>query len=58
MTNPRRSRAALKGLSRFGTDTVDSGDLSRQARQAARERGPADLKAAARKAARTRKNSR
>jgi hypothetical protein len=53
----KRARASLKALQRQPKNTVDRDDLSRQTKRAARERGPADLKRAARKAARTRKSS-
>jgi hypothetical protein len=52
--NPRRSRAAHEALEREGTSAASHQALSRQARASARQRGPASLRAAARKAANTR----
>ncbi len=48
-----RSRAAYKGLSRQPWGTVTTDALSRGSRQAADERGHADLSRAARRAVRT-----
>jgi hypothetical protein len=53
-TSPTRSRAAKKALKHEGKTAASSTALSRHAKASARRRGPADLKRAARKAARTR----
>ena len=50
----RRSQARSKALQREGRAAASHRALSRQAHSAARRRGPANRKAAARKAARTR----
>jgi len=50
----KRSRATLRALKRKGRRAASRTALARQARGAARRRGPAARKAAARKAARTR----
>jgi hypothetical protein len=52
--SPRRARAVRKALKRAGRSAASRSALSRQARNAARRRPRASLKAAARKAARTR----
>jgi hypothetical protein len=52
--SPRRSRATLAALKREGTQSASHTALSRQAHASARKRGPANLKKAARKAARMR----
>jgi Family of unknown function (DUF6496) len=54
-TSRRRSAATLGALEREGRKAASKKSLSRQARKAARKRGPAKRKAAARKAARTRR---
>ncbi|HYW42796.1 MAG TPA: DUF6496 domain-containing protein [Bryobacteraceae bacterium] len=53
--NPTRSRASLRALKREGTAAASHEALSRQAHGSARRRGSANLKRAARKAARTRR---
>jgi hypothetical protein len=53
MTDRTRARAALKALRKQPTSTVSTRALSKQAREAARERGPAELRRAARRAVRT-----
>jgi hypothetical protein len=53
--SPRRSRATLKALKREPRSTASSAALSRQARNAAQRRSPADRRRAARKAAATRR---
>ena len=53
-----RSRARLKALKREGHSAASHRALSRQARSAARRRGPANRRSAARKAARTRSQER
>jgi Family of unknown function (DUF6496) len=53
--NPARSQATLKALKREGTAAASHLALSREAHASARQRGPAKLKQAAQKAARTRK---
>ncbi|MGH8714598.1 MAG: DNA-binding protein [Casimicrobiaceae bacterium] len=50
----RRSRATTKALQREGSTAASPAALSRQAKAAAKKRGPAARSAAARKAARTR----
>jgi hypothetical protein len=50
----KRSRAATQALQREGAEAASHSALSRQARASARKRGPANLKRAAQKAARTR----
>ena len=52
--NPTRSRATTRALKREGSAAASHQALSRQARSSARKRGPANLKKAARMAARTR----
>ena len=52
--NPARSQAALHALEGEGTAAASHLALSRHARSSARQRGSADLRSAARKAARTR----
>lgn len=52
--SPRRSRATHEALEREGTQAASHQALSRQAHASARKRGPANLKRAAQKAARTR----
>lgn len=54
-TSSRRSRATSRALKREGRGAASRSALSRQARTAARRRGPASRRAAAQKAARTRK---
>jgi hypothetical protein len=54
--SPARSRAAKRALRREPHSAATHEALSSQARASARERGPADLKRAGRKAARTRKS--
>jgi Family of unknown function (DUF6496) len=51
--SPRRSRAIEKALEREGRAAASPEALARQAREAARRRGPAKRKAAAKKAVRT-----
>lgn len=51
--SPRRSRAIEKALKREGRTAASPEALARQAKSAARRRGPAARKAAARKAVRT-----
>jgi Family of unknown function (DUF6496) len=53
----KRSQATLKALKREGRSAASKEALSRQARAAARKRSPAERSAAAKKAARTRRNS-
>jgi hypothetical protein len=53
--NPKRSRAALHALEREGTESASHRAISRQVRRSARQRGPANLKAAARKAVNTKR---
>jgi hypothetical protein len=50
----KRSRATTDALKREGTEAASKASLSRQARTSARNRGPANRKSAAIKAARTR----
>ena len=50
----KRSQATLRALRREGRAAASQSSLSRHTRSAARKRGPRDLSAAARKAARTR----
>jgi hypothetical protein len=57
-TSPKRSRARIKALRRQGHAAASHLALARQARSAARHRGPAARSAAARKAARTRSQER
>lgn len=52
--SPKRSRATIKALKKEGTAAASRTALSRQAKQAARKRGPRDRSRAAKKAARTR----
>src|SRR5579872_7432435 len=52
--NPRRSRATHEALEREGSQSASFNALSRHAHASARKRGPANLKKAAQKAARTR----
>ena len=52
--SPRRSRAARSALKHEGRSAASKTALVRQAKKAARRRGPKARKAAARKAARTR----
>jgi hypothetical protein len=51
--NPKRSRATMQALEREGTAAVSHTALSRQAHRSARQRGPANRRAAAQKAVRT-----
>jgi hypothetical protein len=53
--SPTRSRAVSRALKREGTSAASRPALARQARTAARRRGPGARSLAARKAARTRK---
>ena len=53
--SPKRSRATHAALESEGSEAASHTALSRQAHRAARTRGSADLKRAAKKAARTRK---
>ena len=53
--NPTRSRTSLRALKREGTAAASHEALSRQAHSSAQRRGSANLKRAARKAARTRR---
>jgi len=53
-TSRKRSRATTRALKREGHRGVSHAALSRQAKQAARKRGPADRSRAAKKAAKTR----
>jgi hypothetical protein len=57
-TAAKRSQARSKALRREGRSAASHTALSRQARTAARRRGPAARSAAAKKAARTRSQSR
>jgi len=57
MKNTKRSRGALKGLNKFGTDTVGRKAMSQQGRSAARHRSAADRSRSARRAAATRKKA-
>lgn len=57
-TSRTRSRARLKALKREGHGAASHRALSKQARSAARRRGPANRRSAARKAARTRSQER
>lgn len=52
--SPKRSRAQIKALKKEGRSAASHTALSRQAKQAARKRGPRQRSRAARKAARTR----
>lgn len=56
-TNPKRSRAVVKALQKEGRSAASHRALSRQAKQAARRRGPMARSQAAKKAARTRRRS-
>jgi hypothetical protein len=56
--SPKRSRARVKALRREPRAAASHQALARQARSAARRRGPAARSAAARKAARTRSQER
>lgn len=51
----KRGEASLKALKRKPKNTVSKAALSRQTKDAAKRRGPADLSRAAKRAARTRK---
>jgi hypothetical protein len=53
--SPKRSRATVRALQREPQSTASREALSRQTRQAAKKRGPADRKRAAKKAAATRR---
>ena len=53
-TNPKRSRATLNALKRERSEGASQGALSRQAKASAHQRGPANRRQAAKKAARTR----
>jgi hypothetical protein len=53
--SPKRSRARVKALQKEGRSAASHSALSRQAKQAARKRGPRARSEAAKKAARTRK---
>jgi hypothetical protein len=53
--SPKRSRARVKALQKEGRSAASRTALSRQAKQAARKRGPAARSRAAKKAARTRR---
>lgn len=53
MTDRHRSRGAMTALRKQPTDTVSTEALSAQGRDAARRRGPQDLRRAARRAVRT-----
>jgi hypothetical protein len=53
--SPARSRATFAALRREGHAAAMKPALARQARSAARERGPKEMSSAAKKAARTRK---
>src|SRR6187551_2598266 len=52
--NPRRSRATMKALNREGTEAASHENLSRQAKNQARQKTKAERSAIGRKAARTR----
>jgi len=56
--SPKRSRAVHSALEREGRAAASPAALSRHAKAAARARGSADLRRAARKAARTRSRNR
>ena len=56
--SPKRSRAMRKALKRYGKGAASHDALARQAKAAARRRGPAKRKAAAKKAAKTRARTR
>ena len=53
--NRKRSKAVIAALQREGTDAASHEALSEHARQAAKQRTPAERSASARKAARTRR---
>jgi hypothetical protein len=53
----KRSRARIKALKKEGRSAVSHSALSRQAKQAARKRGPRARSQAAKKAARTRRRA-
>jgi hypothetical protein len=53
MVNPRRSRAIMNVLKKEPRSSASHRALSRHAHQAAKDRGPLDLKQAAAKAVRT-----
>jgi hypothetical protein len=55
--SPKRSRARVKALKKEGRSAASRSALSRQAKQAARLRGPAARSQAAKKAARTRRRT-
>ena len=55
--SPKRSRAVTKALQREGKSAASPAALGRQAKTAARKRGPSNRQANARKAARTRRAS-
>jgi hypothetical protein len=55
--SPTRSRATRGALKREGTRSASKSALARQAKSSARKRGPASRKAAAKKAARTRRRT-
>jgi hypothetical protein len=54
MASASRRAAGRKAVQKLPRGTVTKAALSRQAKRAARERGPADLSRAAQRAARTR----
>ena len=53
-TSPKRSRATRAALKKEGKQAASHASLSRQAKSSAKKRGPADLRRAAQRAARTR----
>jgi hypothetical protein len=55
--SPKRSRARVKALKKEGRSAASHSALSRQAKQAARKRGPRARSQAAKKAARTRRRT-
>jgi hypothetical protein len=55
--SPKRSRARVKALRKEGHRAASKRSLSRQAKQAARRRSPAERSRAAQKAARTRRHA-
>ena len=55
--SPKRSRAGVKALQKEGQSAASHSALSRQAKRAARKRGPTARSRAARKAASTRKRT-
>jgi len=55
--SPKRSRATTKALKREGSKAASKASLSRQARTSAHNRGAANRRSAAKKAARTRARS-